>query len=463
MTRIAVIPSGITSTLNTNLELARRLAEHGHEVTFVGSPELSSAVESHGFRHVELRADRDAFAAIAEHRSRLRTGSVAARVRAGLALIGAIRRGRRSTVDAHELLDAIDALGPDLVLVDYEAHVAIVACRGRNVPTALTTAYFAVEPNDLVPPIDSWLTPDDGRSALAEDWRRVHHASDRVRRRAWLTSRRVVDLVGPLSYRSSSPTALRAVARRTGAPLDSFTDRSQWMRPWGYRGLPVLTTNLRELEFGSGGSANWIYVGPMVDRSRPDPAIAPEDRGALDDVLDRCRRDPQRRLVYCSLGSYWTSDLRLLSEVIEVFRRRSDWELVVGLGARGEPERLADVPSNVLALRWAPQVELLTHADAAVVHGGNATLNECVSLAVPMVVCSTGHLDQNGVASRVAHAGIGRARDGRLATADWIERSLDTVMTDAAVARETRRFADIAGHPNTIGSAVDAVNDLIGR
>ena len=105
---------------------------------------------------------------------------------------------------------------------------------------------------------------------------------------------------------------------------------------------------------------------------------------------------------------------------------------------------MGELPSNVLALRWAPQVRILAEANAAIVHGGNASLNECIVFGVPMLVCSTGHLDQNGVASRVDVAGIGIARSGRAIESSTIEADLRRLIDEPEFAERIGRLRDLA-------------------
>jgi len=457
--RVALVTNGITSTLHASLELARRLTERGHDVVFLSHADVGGAVESNGFRFVHLSADREAFDELRAGLAALRRGSVPARIRSLLRLPITARRGRRRTVRGEELIEQLGAFDPDLLVVDIEAHVAVIVAAGMSVPTALTTFLFAIEPRPGVPPIDSWILPEDqaGIDAAWDAVRRRSASRRRRRRRSW---RGLVDRFGPVSYATTSRDALRAVARRSGFDLRGSTDTGQWLRPHGYRHVPVLTTNLRELEFGEGASERWHYVGPMVHTSRRETRSPVDGDRPWDAVIERCRTDPDRRLVYCSLGSYWAADTGLLRRIVEVFTRHPEWELVVGLGGRADPAALGPVPQNVLVLSWAPQVEILVSADAAIVHGGSAGLNECIVSGVPMLVCSTGHLDQNGVAARVEYHGVGRACDGADVGSDRIEMLLHDVLTDPGIAARVDGLAELAARPATRMAAVELLEEI---
>jgi len=198
----------------------------------------------------------------------------------------------------------------------------------------------------------------------------------------------------------------------------------------------------------------------MVHTSRREAHSPADGARPWEEVTERCRADPGRRLVYCSLGSYWAADTGLLRRIVEVFTRHPEWELVVGLGGRADPSTLGPVPDNVLVLAWAPQVEILASADAAIVHGGSAGLNECIVSGVPMLVCSTGHLDQNGVAARVGYHGIGRACDGADVGSDRIESLLHEVLTDPGIAARVSDLSELAARPATRMAAVELLEEI---
>ena len=457
--RVALVTNGITSTLHASLELARRLAERGHDVVFLSHADIGDTVETNGFRFVPLRADRQAFDELRAGLAALRSGSIPARIAALVRLPITARRARRRTVRGEELIEQLGTFDPDLLVVDVEAHVAVIVAAGTTVPTALTTFLFAIEPRPGVPPIDTWLLPED-RAGIDAAWAAVRRRSASARRRRRRSWRALVDRLGPVSYATTSRDALRAVARRSGFDLHRSTDTGQWLRPHGYRHVSVLTTNLRELEFGEGASAQWHYVGPMVHTSRREARSPADGARPWEEVTERCRADPGRRLVYSSLGSYWAADTGLLRRIVEVFTRHPEWELVVGLGGRADPSTLGPVPDNVLVLAWAPQVEILASADAAIVHGGSAGLNECIVSGVPMLVCSTGHLDQNGVAARVGYHGIGRACDGADVGSDRIESLLHEVLTDPGIAARVSDLSELAARPATRMAAVELLEEI---
>lgn len=435
---VVLVTNGIASTLHASLELARRLVERGHRVTFVSHVDVRTTVAAHGHEAVHLVADRDAVAAIRRRIAAARRGSLT-----GLAsLPGAVIRARRRTAGAEELREVLLRLEPDVLVVDIEAHVAVIGSSPLGIPTVLTTFLFGIHEAPGLPPISTTLLPGDD-DGIRRAWQAVHDDNARVRRsEAWRTRRGLMARIGPVGYATTSRVALRSVARRSGFDLSTRTDDRSWLRPHSYTDLTTMTTNLREVEFDHDVPHHWHYVGPMVLEARTEVRVPVDDRARLERFLDR--GDQRRPLVYASLGSFWRGDADLLGRLVESFRRRPDRDLVLGLGERFDPAELAPLPPNVLALEWAPQVEVLAKADVAVVHGGNATLNECIVAGVPMLVCSTGHLDQDGIAARVVHHGLGAAVDGHRLDPGQLAVELDRLLGDDGARARVRRMQQVA-------------------
>lgn len=459
MTSIAIVTNGIASTLNSSLALARRLADRGHRVTFLCHVDVGREVEANGFTFVHLTAPREAWASIRAPLERCRERP-SLRTALGLLTVPARAwRARRATTRADELVAVLSDLDPELLVIDIEAHVAVLASSRLGIPTVLTTFLFCVTRQPGVPPLDTPLLPAD-REATDRAWSDNVRSRRRARWRRRLSRRGIVDLVGPVHYSTTSPDALAAVARRSGFDLATRVDEDQWLRPHVYVDLPVLSTNLWELEFDHRPPPNWTYVGPMVDLRRVD--VAADESQIARWRAFRDGRAPSRPLVYCSLGSYWTADASFLVRVIDVFRRRSDWDLVVGLGNTIDEAALGPLPDNVLVLSWAPQVEVLGTARAAIIHGGNAGLNECVVQGVPPVVYSTGHLDQNGVAARVAFHGIGVVGASLADHPATIEREIERVLDDPAITGRIRAMQELARHPERLRQAPTLLEAAVG-
>jgi UDP:flavonoid glycosyltransferase YjiC (YdhE family) len=125
-----------------------------------------------------------------------------------------------------------------------------------------------------------------------------------------------------------------------------------------------------------------------------------------------------------------------------VFARRQDWQLVLGLGGRPAPESLADLPANVTALGWAPQIEVLAEADCAIEHGGISGANECVRQRVPLLFYDGGQIDQPGVVARLVHHGVAIRGDAQRDDALAIEQRIAALCESEEIRGQLERFSD---------------------
>ncbi len=398
MAHIVLIPYGLTSRLNTSLELANRLRRSGHTITFVSHSDIGPDVVDHDHDFVRVVDDE-------------RIGqSVRAAKANPVGWIAGMRKARKDTINTDEFERVIARLHPDMLLIDIEMHYATIATASLGIPTMLMMNWFSIYRSPGLPPHNSELVPSaDPNLELDIDraWRRVRFGSYAASVKHKLGRRGVGDFLRPVSYGTNYLADLEQVARSRGYDLDANTDRRQWLRPFMYTRLPVLSFTAREMDFPHDAHPNLHYGGPMIPANRPEGRLDANSRHQWEQFLEtRERQAPDRPLVYCSLGSYW-SDPRFLSTVIDTFRRRTEWDLVLGLGRQATTETLPRLPDNVLPLAWAPQLQVLATADCAITHGGSSSVHECVASEVPVAVYPPRLLDQGGIAARVEYHGLG--------------------------------------------------------
>lgn len=435
--RIAHVTDGMTSSVNADLELSRRLRNAGHEVVFLSPADVGSKIEADGLEFVPLVGDRPFVEGSPP------VGWSSLRQPANFARrVAERRRLRIESIANDEIEQAVRSLAPDVLLLDFEMHFARLATASLGIPTALTSVFFSVFRRPGLPPLGSTTRPDrTGQESLDREWQRSRAATAglELRQRAIRSAR--ADWFRPARYQSMDIDTLRQVAASRGFVLDTMVDRSHWQRPFVHRGVPFLSFNLAELELDHDHHPDIHYVGPMVSVDRTETAVGPQDRQAWEAF--RTNRDTSRPLVYCSLGSYWKADVSILERILAAFARRDDWDLVLGLGGTIDRSQLGPVPSNVLLLDYAPQTEVLAESRCAIVHGGATTLAECVVLGVPMVVHSTGHVDQNGNATRIDVRRLGIVGNPSDSVTE-IETAVARVLSDEGFGRRVRAMQTLA-------------------
>lgn len=427
MSTIAIVPSDVPSKRMLATNLARMLVAAGHRAVLL-LDERDDGVGTGGIeqRRVVLRPPDRTVA----------RGRVVERWRAN--------RSAAASFDPVRFDAALEAIEPDLLVIDIEEYEALILALALARPLAVLCSFFDPWPI-------SGLGPDDPGPAGGR--------LDRLRGdlRWWVLwgRLRVHDAKRHLDAGDLDRIAVsRRLARRLRVRQE-FTAR-QWLHPFAPARSPMLVCNALELDIPHRPRAGVVHVGSI-----PEPAPRPEtiDDPELASFVARARAS-DRALVVCAFGTLATGRRdALLERVADVARLRPDHRFVVGTGADVRPARF-DGLANVFAAPWIPQRALLEVADAAIVHTGNATLHECVAAQVPMLACPLGVNDQRRNAARVVRHGVGVVGDVRHDGAAFAER-LDLVLGDVDL---RDRIADLAADVTRYDrdhAAVAAVEELL--
>ena len=422
--RILCVAAGLPSVLYPSVELARRLAAAGHRLTFASHAGARRLVEHHGLDFLALGPSRyEAF--------------LAADAGPPLRRLVRLRERRERARDAMAMgpfARAVHDLAPDLVLVNGEMHEHVVAALCAGVRVALLNTFVSIWRQPGLPPPHAFVLPGVGWKGSRVGIRLLWLALDlRKKARALVLRARAAGC--------DRVSILRLMARGAGLDLRLETDDTQWLIPFTWRRLPVLSLHALELELPHRPPERVRYVGPMVLESRPERPMGDEDRARLEAVLERRRRaGGKRKLVYAAFGSTFTAEPSLLRRLAGAVAREPDWELVVSLSDRVSPAEISPLPERVHAFPWLPQPEVLGHADVAVTHGGIGTIDECVTRGVPALVYCGFETDMGGTTARVVHHGIGIAGDRRRDGPDEIQGHLRRLLEEPGFAASVLRL-----------------------
>ena len=440
---VAIVTSATAGRINVSCELVRRLRGAGHEATIMSPYDIGEQVAAQGLTFIALGSPTPTEAGVPSHAG---TGkpSVMARISAFLARlkkVPTVRARREAKADGLELddfLDKLRGLAPDLLLIDIELPAHIMAAQSTDVPVVLTTTMLSLWKRPGLPPLHRDIIPGVGwrghRVGLEWAW-----ATFRAWK--WLRNQRLrVTRVG-----EDQLSVLGVVAERTGFPLSQEALRYHWLIPFVYRTLPVFEFNAKELEFPHDPYPTVRYVGPVLNSRRSRAVSDPEldaARKQLDRIYARRRDGESDALIYSSFGAWHKGDDReFLQNIVIAVGQHPEWDLVVGLGGRLDAQALREVPSNVHLFSWAPQMEVLEHADVAILHAGVNSINESVVARVPMLVYPFDYGDTTGAAARVAFRGIGIVGDRR-DTPVAIERRIEHLLTTDDFRRRASEMRD---------------------
>ncbi|MEV8272129.1 glycosyltransferase [Microbacterium sp. NPDC077184] len=135
--------------------------------------------------------------------------------------------------------------------------------------------------------------------------------------------------------------------------------------------------------------------------------------------------------VYVSLGSFLSVRDDVLARLAEALRAlHSATGIRAAIASGSTPiERLGPIPEGWLVREYLPQVRLLSHARAAVTHGGNNSVTEAVGQGVPLLVLPMS-TDQFAGAAALERTGTGIAADPNAAGPDELRAALETLCAD---------------------------------
>ena len=425
MAKILCVTWGLPSVVYPSVELARRLAAAGHQLTFAGLAEFRDLALHHGLGFLPLDASR--------YPQFLEDDAKAGTFRRLLNLRQRRRRAAASMATS-DFARAVADLAPDLLLIDGEMHEHIIAAMAPGVlapdalapgvPIVLLNSFASIWRRPGLPPAHCLVRPGVGwRGTGAGIWLLWLALRLRKWRRATINRLRRVGC--------DRVSILRQLASDAGFDFRLETDTSQWLIPFTYRRFPVLSLHAREFEFPHQPPARVHYVGPMLLESRPHRSMTEEGQTELEAIFARRRRSGgQRKLIYAGFGSVFSTDVTFLKRLLGIVVERPDWDLVISLSDRVALADLGGLPERVHAFPWLPQRQVLRNADAVVTHGGINTIDECVISCVPMLVYCGFETDMPGNTARVVHHGIGSAGDRRRDTTRDIRGHIDRLLSE---------------------------------
>jgi len=421
--KILHIAHGLSSYNNSLVELIGRLIAADIQIVVASHVNLSSVLQATGVEFIHLQRDQEIRRQMRDEISRVDSKYGLIKTLNKLALY---RRYRAKSQKQNELEALFKKQNPDLLLIDMECHVAIVWAIFSRLPTMLCSRWFSVFYSSKLPPLHTALLPRDGI---------VYYLHvNLLWLQLWLKKLAIAikyrcsfSRFTPISYRSNAELDLRQIASALGLRISQFTQKRHWLIPFVYTEIPTLSFTAKEMDFVETQNPLMNYVGAMVagtntQDSRYGKAIL------LYLEFIKSQHVVGKPLVYCSLSTFWQSDFNRLSPIIELFRKRTDISLVVGMGGRTDKLSSLSLPDNILIMNYAPQIDILGDASIVITHGGISTINEAICNAVPMIVYSAGNVDQDGCMARVVHHELGLSVESDPISIDELEGHINYLL-----------------------------------
>jgi zeaxanthin glucosyltransferase len=440
MAKILVITHGRVAMFRACATLATQLSQAGHSVVYASPDEIGPRASATGLPYVQLPPSH----LPDEHDSDLGhdQGPHQQRLQAAIAAMG-----------VSDLPATVQEIEPDLLLIDIELHAHILRCIPMGLPIGLLSPFISIIKRPRVPPLHSPVIP--GRS-----WRGSTPGIE------WLWMRfRLGKLLKRLGARLRTRgrdkiSMLHQLAENEGIRLRDEITLWNWLIPFSYRRLPVLSLTPSELDFSPHPDPLTQHCGALVQQARTGESLSPDTRSRLDAIYRRRRSGGSEALILCSLSTFIAADRGFVARIAEAVGRESKWEMILALGGNLTADGLSSLPGNVHAFDWVPQMEVLDDADCAVINAGTS-ISECIHRGVAMVVYSLQFNDQNGNAARVGFHGLGLVGDKDHDDASTMQSHIRHVLGDKSLRQRVAKMRRLLEAYDSEARAVRAVESLL--
>jgi zeaxanthin glucosyltransferase len=209
--------------------------------------------------------------------------------------------------------------------------------------------------------------------------------------------------------------------------------------------LAVITQTPREFDFpGIPWPAQFHYTGPFHGT---------KGRKRISFPWEKLTGNP---LIYASLGTLVNGLEHVYGTILQAVGQLSGIQVVLSVGQNVKREALGTIPSNVIAVRTAPQIELLKRAALCITHAGLNTTLESLGQGVPLVAIPIGY-DQPGVAARIAHHGVGEFLEIEDLTVERFRRLTEEVLENPRYREKAQWFQKVIARTRGLEMAADVI------
>src|SRR5260221_2967821 len=418
--KIGFLSLPLTGHLNPMTALARKLKLRGHEVVFIGVPDIEPVARA---------ADLE-FEPFGENE--YPPGSIAKRW-GGVAKLHGLDVARYTTRE----------LTPGLIRAALEHLPGKIVETGVNA-LILDTAYRLIEivPMHLrLPYVQIWnvLHFDSSGSTPLALYSWPHETSPEALARnieGLHILREIRDRIMPIA---------QSYAQRNGLEID-------WSNPAAtVSKLAVITQTPKEFDFPIPHlPPQFHYAGPFHDNQGRKPVPFPWEKLT------------GKPLIYASMGTLVNGLNNTYSTILEAVGEFPEMQVVLSVGKNFNPGDLGPIPANTMVVRIAPQIALLKRAALCITHAGLNTTLEALAQGVPLVAIPIGY-DQPGVAARIAYHGVGEfVNIGNLSS-----RRLSDLILKVTANRnyrdKARWFQKVIGETRGLDIAADIVERVFGE
>lgn len=118
----------------------------------------------------------------------------------------------------------------------------------------------------------------------------------------------------------------------------------------------------------------FYFIGPIIEKRPIDKSFT-------------FKKEPNKKLIYISLGTLNFSNIDFFKICIKAFKTYNDYQIIISIGNHLKKESLGEIPDNCLIYNYVPQLQVLEQADIFITHGGLNSIYEAFILyELPLII-----------------------------------------------------------------------------
>ena len=412
--KIGFVSMPFVGHLNPMTTLARRLQSRGHEAKFIGVPDVAPFARAAGLDFVPFCENEYPAGSIA------RLYAPVSKLHGFEVTRWSVRERNSDMFSAasKHLPQKLSDTGVDALVIDTIHTFLQLVPMSLRMPCVQVSTGLHIDFSGVTPPYFFSWPHESTPEALARNLEGIKEAG-----------------------RVFAPIVPRAMsyAEKVGLEIDwsDFTATASK--------LAVITQTPKEFDFPDiPRPAEFHYTGPFHDIEAREPIVFP---------WEKLTGNP---LVYASMGTLVNGLERVYQIILKAVEQLSDIQVVLSVGANVNLDDLGTIPSNVIAVRKAPQLELLKGAALCITHAGLNTALESLSQGVPMVAIPNAY-DQPGVAARIAYHGVGEFLEIDDLAIERVQRLIQQVLENPRYREKARWFQKVIAQTRGVDVAADVI------
>ena len=412
--KIGFVSLPFTGHLNPMAALARKMRTRGHEVVFIGIPDIEPTIRAAGLTFIPYCENEFPVGSLERYLAPIsRLHGLAAVQSTNLHLTPGLAKAA-----FEHLPGLIKKIGVEALVIDTLHRFLELIPMSLNIPCVHIWNTLHIDGTGTTP-------------ACIYNW--PHEDTPEARTRNLEGLKKLGGMASP------TLALAKSYAEKAGLQIN-------WTNPaTAVPKLAVITQTPKEFDFqGIPWPPQFHYAGPFHES---------EGHASIPFPWEKLNGKP---LIYASLGTLVNGLDHVYKIILEAVGKLPEAQVVLSIGTNIDPDRLESIPPGTVIVRRAPQIELLKRAALCITHAGLNTTLESLAQGVPMVAIPIA-FDQPGISARIAHHGAGEFVDLDNLSVDNLLELIRKVLTNRSYAERAHYFKEVIAKTRGLDIAADVI------